>query len=93
MLEYNIVRLFNRQILKEIANSLLMNIPFPESLLPRKILHRIVPFLDPENIILLSGERQTGKTYLLYLIIRHLWKKGISPSDGLHCSYRTIQHN
>jgi len=58
-----------------------MDIPFPENLLPRKILQRIIPFLEPENIILLTGARQTGKTSLLYLIIRHLWQEGLSPSQ------------
>jgi len=58
-----------------------MDIPFPENLLPRKTLQRITPFLEPENIILLTGARQTGKTSLLYLIIRHLWQEGFSPSQ------------
>ena len=32
---------------------------FPEKLLPRKILQRIIPFLELENTILLTGARQT----------------------------------
>ncbi|MBW1781356.1 MAG: ATP-binding protein [Deltaproteobacteria bacterium] len=56
-----------------------MDIPFPEKLIPRKILQRIIPFLEAENIILLTGARQTGKTSLLYLIIEYLWQKGLSP--------------
>lgn len=46
-----------------------MDIIFPENLLPREIFRAITPFLDEENIVLLTGARQTGKTSLLYLLI------------------------
>ena len=42
-----------------------MDILFPEKLLPREILSKIIPFWEPENIVLLTGARQTGKTSLL----------------------------
>jgi predicted AAA+ superfamily ATPase len=58
-----------------------MNIIFPENLLPRTLLPTIIPFLEPENIILLTGARQTGKTSLLYLLMRHLLNHDISPSQ------------
>ncbi len=54
---------------------------FPENLLPREILPHVVPFLEEENVILLTGARQTGKTCLLYLLIRHLLKQGIPPGQ------------
>ena len=58
-----------------------MNIIFPENLLPREILPKIIPFLEPENIVLLTGARQTGKTSLLYLLIRQLLNNGTPPSQ------------
>jgi len=67
-----------------------MHITFPEKLLPRKILPRIIPFLGQENIILLTGARQTGKTSLLYLLIRHLWQGGIPPSQTVYFDLENI---
>ena len=58
-----------------------MDIIFPEKLLPRQILPKIIPYLEAENIVLLTGARQTGKTSLLYLLIKHLWNKGVPPSQ------------
>lgn len=58
-----------------------MIIKFPENLIKRKILLQITPFLKQENIILLSGPRQTGKTSLLYLLIKKLLKQGVIQSQ------------
>ena len=67
-----------------------MNIIFPENLLPREILPKIVPFLEPENIVLLTGARQTGKTSLLYLLIRHLLNNGAPPSQIVYFDLENI---
>lgn len=67
-----------------------MNIIFPENLLPRKILPKIIPFLEPENIILLTGARQTGKTSLLYLLIKCLLNNNIPPSQIVYLDLENI---
>ncbi len=67
-----------------------MNIIFPENLLPREILPKIIPFLELENILLLTGARQTGKTSLLYLLIRQLLNNDISPSQILYFDLENI---
>ena len=67
-----------------------MNIIFPENLLPREVLPKIIPFLEPENIVLLTGARQTGKTSLLYLLIRHLLNNEIPPSQIVYFDLENI---
>ena len=67
-----------------------MEIPLPEKLLPRDLLTEILPFLDEENIILLVGARQTGKTSLLYLLIKHLYRKNISSSQIVYFDLENI---
>jgi len=67
-----------------------MDIIFPEKLLPREILAKVIPFLEAENIVLLTGARQTGKTSLLYLLIRHLRNKGILPSRIVYFDLENI---
>jgi len=67
-----------------------MNIIFPENLLPREILPKIIPFLEPENIVLLTGARQTGKTSLLYLLIRQLLNNGAPPSQIVYFDLENI---
>jgi predicted AAA+ superfamily ATPase len=52
----------------------------PKNLKNRQILKSISPFLKEENIILLTGPRQSGKTSLLYLLIKSLQKK-VNPSQ------------
>src|SRR3989338_4303812 len=47
---------------------------FPSDLKPRRILQQIKRFMDEEEIILLYGMRQTGKTHLLYLIVNYFIK-------------------
>ena len=58
--------------------------------MPRDILTETLPFLDEENIILLVGARQTGKTSLLYLLIKHLHRKNISPSQIVYFDLENI---
>lgn len=67
-----------------------MNIIFPENLLPRQILPEIIPFLEQENIILLTGARQTGKTSLLYLLIKYLKNRNIAPSQIIYFDLENI---
>ena len=67
-----------------------MDIIFPENLLPRDILKGIIPFLEEENIVLLTGARQTGKTSLLYLLISHLWSNRIPPSQIVYFDLENI---
>ena len=67
-----------------------MDIIFPENLLPREILPKIIPFLEPENIILLTGARQTGKTSLLYLLIRRLLNNDTPPSQIVYFDLENI---
>ena len=69
-----------------------MNIIFPENLLPREILPKIIPFLEPENIIFLTGARQTGKTSLLYLLIRHLLNNDTPPSQIVYLDMKNIYY-
>jgi predicted AAA+ superfamily ATPase len=48
---------------------------FPKNLKYRDILPKLIDFLDEEEILLLYGMRQTGKTSLLYLLIQNLLEK------------------
>ena len=67
-----------------------MDIIFPEDLLPREIFKTVTPFLEEENIVLLTGARQTGKTSLLYLLIRYLWNNRIPPSQIVYFDLENI---
>lgn len=67
-----------------------MDIIFPEKLLPREILPKMIPYLEAENIVLSTGARQTGKTSLLYLLIRHLWDKGVPPLQIVYFDLENI---
>jgi predicted AAA+ superfamily ATPase len=67
-----------------------MNIILPENLLHREILDKIIPFFEEENILLLTGARQTGKTSLLYLLVKYLWKKGVVPSQTVYFDLENI---
>lgn len=67
-----------------------MDIILPENLKNRELLDSIILFLDEENIILLTGARQTGKTSLLYLLIRHLWKNDVNPSQTVYFDLENI---
>lgn len=67
-----------------------MKVVFPEKLLPRDVLTEILPFLEEENIIVLLGARQTGKTSLLYLLIQHLLKKGLPEQQIIYFDLENI---
>jgi len=68
-----------------------MNVIFPENLLPRQIFSKIIPYLEQDNIILLTGARQTGKTSLLYLLIRYLLEeKNIASSQIIYLDLENI---
>lgn len=49
-------------------------------LLPREQMVEIIKWMDNEQILLLVGARQVGKTSLLYLLIQHLLSQGIDES-------------
>ena len=55
-----------------------MRLQIPDNLKKRKIFDKIVPFIDNDKILLLTGARQAGKTSLLYLFIKELLKRGVS---------------
>ena len=42
----------------------------------RDIVARIEPFIGTDNILVLHGARQVGKTHILYLLIDHLKQRG-----------------
>ena len=48
-----------------------------KSLFPRKALENIVKFLDTEEVIVLIGARQVGKTCIMRLLQNELRKRGI----------------
>lgn len=52
-----------------------------KSLLYRKILSNINPWIDKKEIILVIGPRQAGKTSLLSLIRKNLLKRGITEKN------------
>lgn len=67
-----------------------MDIILPDNLIPREMLAKVIDFLDEENIILLTGARQTGKTSLLYLLIKHLWNAGFPQSQTVYFDLENI---
>jgi len=67
-----------------------MDIILPENLIPRELLSEVIDFLDEENIILLTGARQTGKTSLLYLLIKHLWNSDFPQSQTVYFDLENI---
>ena len=67
-----------------------MNIVLPDNLLPRDVFGTIVPFLEEENILLLTGARQTGKTSLLYLLIKYLMGKRVPSSQIVYFDFENI---
>ena len=56
------------------------NIRSKNNLFPRKILIKILEFIDLPEILLLIGARQVGKTSILHLIIAELKKKGVQEN-------------
>ena len=67
-----------------------MDIILPENLIPRELLAEVIDFLDEENIIFLTGARQTGKTSLLYLLIKHLWNRDFPQSQTVYFDLENI---
>lgn len=67
-----------------------MNIEVLLNLIPREMLAKVIDFLDEENIILLTGARQTGKTSLLYLLIKHLWNASFPQSQTVYFDLENI---
>jgi len=65
----------------------------PESLaLPfeRECLSRLTAYLSANRVIVIKGPRRTGKTTLVYQIIKSLLKDGIPPSNILYLSFDEI---
>lgn len=50
------------------------------NLIPRKILKKILEFIDLPEMLILIGARQVGKTSILYLIINELKKKSVQEN-------------
>jgi len=67
-----------------------MDIILPDNLIPRELLAEVIDFLDEENIILLTGARQTGKTSLLYLLIQQLWDNDFPKSQTVYFDLENI---
>jgi len=67
-----------------------MDIILPDNLIPRELLAEVIDFLDEENIILLTGARQTGKTSLLYLLIQYLWNSDFPESQTVYFDLENI---
>jgi len=51
------------------------------SYIPRLLFHQISHWLDAEDILVLLGARQTGKSTLIFKIIYELLNQGINPND------------
>jgi len=51
---------------------------------PRKIFNKIISFIDTNDIIVLHGARQVGKTTLLKIIIQTLKNKKNIPDNNIH---------
>lgn len=47
-----------------------------KNIIKRDILAELIRYLDSDDIVVLHGARQVGKTYLLYALQEHLEKKG-----------------
>ena len=64
---------------------------FPTDLKPRWIFKEILRLLNEDEILLLNGMRQVGKTSLLYLLIDYLQKKkGISKNRIVYFDLENI---
>ncbi len=50
-------------------------------ILARKILPKVKSWLNAEEIILIKGARQTGKTTIIYALVEHLLASGIKPQN------------
>ncbi len=66
----------------------------PEELCPayeRGIIRSLISYLDLERIIILKGPRGTGKTTLMYQLIRRLLHSGVTPKRILFLSFDDIE--
>lgn len=52
-----------------------------QKIIKRKIIPVIEPWLDEEEIVVVKGSRQAGKTTILYCLIDDLLKRGIDPKN------------
>jgi len=63
---------------------------FPARLKPRNILQKLIPFLKTEEILLLYGMRQTGKTSLMFLLMNYLLNKKVEQSQIVYLDLENI---
>src|SRR5690606_19782732 len=54
---------------------------------------RIVPFVDKEQVKVITGIRRCGKSTLLKLIANHLKTKGVSPHQILYINLESFTHS
>ncbi len=53
----------------------------------REALNEVLPLFEKRQILLIEGIRRVGKTTLMYQLIDHLIKKGISPYNILYFTF------
>jgi predicted AAA+ superfamily ATPase len=53
----------------------MIGIPIPTDIKKREIISSLIKELSKEEILLITGSRQAGKTYLLYMLIEHLLQR------------------
>ena len=58
-------------------------IQIPIILYKRNIINQITPYLFTEDIVVLHGARQVGKTYILYYLAKIIQEKGESTQTKL----------
>lgn len=58
---------------------------------PRELIPNLLKWLDNEQMLLIIGSRQVGKTCLLYLLIQHLIKTGILQNRILYFDLEDIE--
>lgn len=66
----------------------------PEVLSPayeRPVINRLISYLDLERIVILKGPRRTGKTTLMYQMIKRLINDGVDPKRILFLSFDDIE--
>lgn len=59
----------------------------------RLYMDRIVPFVDKEQVKVITGIRRCGKSTLLKLIANHLKTKGVSPHQILYINLESFTHS
>lgn len=55
-----------------------MKLSMDKSIIKRDLFDEIVKYLNTDNILVLHGARQVGKTYILYYLNQYLLGKGES---------------